>query len=296
VVPPAAAPDEHPPAEEDRDRSLPAHLTLADVLAAVLVLFLTNVAARNLPALLELALLQRLPLDGGARYAVTTILRYVILIAGVSALSTALGIGWRDIQWLVAALTFGLAFGLQEIFANFVSGLIILLERPVRVGDIVTVGTTEGRVTQLRMRATTILDWDRRELLVPNKEFITSSVINWTLSDPITRIVVPVGIAYGSDTAKARRLLLEAARADRMVLDDPEPSAIFKGFGDSTLDFQLRVFIASRDLWPSVVDGLHTRIDDSFRAAGVEIAFPQRDLHIRSAEGLATLAPREPAS
>jgi potassium efflux system protein len=265
------------------------------VLAAVLVLFLTNVAARNLPALLELALLQRLPLDGGARYAVTTILRYVILIAGVSALSTALGIGWRDIQWLVAALTFGLAFGLQEIFANFVSGLIILLERPVRVGDIVTVGTTEGRVTQLRMRATTILDWDRRELLVPNKEFITSSVINWTLSDPITRIVVPVGIAYGSDTAKARRLLLEAARADRMVLDDPEPSAIFKGFGDSTLDFQLRVFIASRDLWPSVVDGLHTRIDDSFRAAGVEIAFPQRDLHIRSAEGLATLAPREPA-
>ncbi|MFT7168351.1 MAG: potassium efflux system protein, partial [Paracoccaceae bacterium] len=138
-------------------------LTLGDVLLALIFLALTNVAVRNLPALLELALLQRLPLDSGARYAITTILRYLILVVGVTAVSGAVGIGWRQVQWLAAALTFGLAFGLQEIFANFVSGLIILIERPVRVGDIVTVGGTEGRVTQLRMRATTILDWDRRE-------------------------------------------------------------------------------------------------------------------------------------
>jgi potassium efflux system protein len=265
---------------------LPTRLTLADALLALLLALLTGVAAKNLPALLELAVLQRLPLDEGSRYAVATIARYLILIAGVSAVSGALGVGWQKVQWLAAALTFGLAFGLQEIFANFVSGLIILIERPIRVGDTVTVGGAEGRVTQLRMRATTILDWDRRELLVPNKEFITGSVINWTLSDPVTRMVIPVGIAYGSDTAKARSLLLKAAASNPLVLDDPSPSAIFRSFGGSSLEFKLRIFFANRDLWPELIDKIHSQIDDAFRKAGIEIAFPQRDLHIRSAEGL----------
>lgn len=262
--------------------AIPASLTLGDLLMALIFGVLTAVAARNLPALLELAILQRLPMDGGARYAVSTITRYVILVIGVSAVSGALGVGWQHIQWLAAALTFGLAFGLQEIFANFVSGLIILVERPIRVGDIVTVAGTEGRVTQLRMRATTILDWDRKESLIPNKEFITGSIVNWTLSDPVTRVVIPVGIAYGSDTELARRLLLEVAHANELVMVEPKPVAIFKSFGDSTLDFQLRVFIESRDVWPEMVDRLHSEIDAAFRKAKVEIAFPQRDIHIRS--------------
>ncbi len=265
---------------------LPSRLTLADVLLALIFAVLTSLAAKNLPALLELAVLQRLPLDGGSRYAVATIVRYLILIIGVTAISGAVGIGWQKVQWLAAALTFGLAFGLQEIFANFVSGLIILLERPVRVGDIVTVGSTEGRVTQLRMRATTILDWDRREYLVPNKEFITGSVINWTLSDPVTRVVIPVGIAYGSDTALARRLLLEVATNNPLVLADPAPTALFRAFGASSLDFELRVFIVNRDLWPEVIDKLHSQIDQAFREAEIEIAFPQLDLHVVSADGL----------
>ncbi len=280
---------------------LPAVLTLADVVLALIFVLLTTIAARNLPGLLELAVLQQLPLDRGARYAVTTIVRYLIVIAGVSAVSGALGIGWEKIQWLAAALTFGLAFGLQEIFANFVSGLIILLERPVRVGDVVTVGGTEGRVTRLQMRATTVQDWDRREFLIPNKEFITGSVINWTLTDPVTRLVVPVGIAYGSDTARARSLLLKVARDNPLVLEDPAPQAIFRSFGASSLDFELRVFLGNRDLWPQVVDRLHSEVDFAFRKAGIEIAFPQRDLHLRSLPpgtqlGGATVeaAPREP--
>nr|MBC8451215.1 mechanosensitive ion channel [Planctomycetota bacterium] len=220
------------PADSEGGDGLPQILTLADLLLALVFLALTSVAARNLPALLELALLQRLPLDSGSRYAVSTIVRYLILIAGVMAISGALGIGWQKVQWLAAALTFGLAFGLQEIFANFVSGIIILIERPIRVGDIVTVGETEGRVTQLRMRATTIQDRSRRELLIPNKEFITGTVINWTLTDPVTRIILPVGIAYGPDTKKARSLLLEAARKSKLVLDVPPPSAILRRFGD----------------------------------------------------------------
>ncbi|MCA9001147.1 MAG: mechanosensitive ion channel, partial [Planctomycetes bacterium] len=277
------------PATTEGTLGLPTRLTLADILLAIGFGLLAAFAAKNLPALLELAVLQRLPLDGGARYAVSTIVRYLILIAGVSAVSSALGIGWHHVQWLAAALTFGIAFGLQEIFANFISGLIILIERPIRVGDIVTVGGTEGRVTQLRMRATTIMDWDQRELLVPNKEFITGSIINWTLSDPITRMVVPVGIAYGSDTRLARKLLLDVAKANPKVLQNPEPSAIFRSFGDSTLDFNLRVFIANRDLWAEITDNLHSQIDATFRKHGIEIAFPQRDLHIRTAEGLRQL-------
>ncbi len=274
-------------------QGLPSKLTLADVLLALLFALVTSIAAKNLPALLELSLLQRLPLDSGSRYAVSTIVRYFILLLGVSAVSGALGIGWQKIQWLAAALTFGLAFGLQEIFANFVSGLIILIERPIRVGDIVTVGGTEGRVTQLRMRATTILDWDRREYLVPNKEFITGSIINWTLSDPVTRLTIPVGIAYGSDTEKARRLMLKTATDHPLVLRDPEASAIFRSFGDSSLNFELRVFLGNRDLWPRVIDQLHSEIDKAFRNANIEIAFPQRDLHIRSAEGLNQIAKGE---
>jgi potassium-dependent mechanosensitive channel len=129
-------------------------------------------------------------------------------------------VGWARLQWLAAAFTFGLAFGLQEIFANFVSGLIILVERPVRVGDVVTVAGIEGRVTRLQMRSTTIQDWERREFLVPNKEFITGSLLNWTLSDPVSRVVIKVGVAYGSDVKLAEKLLLETARDNKHVLTE----------------------------------------------------------------------------
>jgi potassium efflux system protein len=261
-------------------------ITLADLLLALVIFLLTLIATKNAPGVLEISILPRLPLDSGARYALSTLFRYLILFVGFSAGFGAIGIGWDTFRWLAAAAALGLGFGLQEIFANFVSGIIILIERPIRVGDVVSVGETEGRVTRLRMRATTILDWNRRELLVPNKEFITGSVVNWTLSDPITRLIVPVGIAYGSDTKLAHSLLMKVAKECELVLDEPAPSAIFRKFGDSSLEFELRVFLANRDLWPVMVDRLHTQIDDAFRAAGIEIAFPQRDLHIRSAEGL----------
>jgi len=257
-------------------------LTLAEVLIAIILLVVLVVFSRNLPALVELTLLQRLPLDSGIRYAISTLLRYAIVLVGLGAISNTLGVGWEHVQWLVAALTFGLAFGLQEIFANFISGLIILFERPIRVGDVISVGQVEGRVTQLRMRATTILDWNRREMLVPNKEFITQQVVNWSLSDSITRLIIPVGIAYGSDVALARKRLMECAQAEPLVLKDPEPNAIFRGFGESSLDFELRIFIPNRDSWPTAMDSMHSRIDAAFRESHIEIAFPQRDLHVRT--------------
>jgi potassium efflux system protein len=262
-------------------------VSLSNALFGLLVLIMTLLAARNLPGLLEFTVLQKLPFDAGERYAITTISRYTITLVGVLWVLRVAGIEWSSLQWTAAGLSLGIGFGLQEIVANFISGLIILFEQPVRVGDIVTVAGIDGRVTRIRMRATTIADWDRRELVVPNKEFVTGSIVNWTLSDPVTRLVIPVGIAYGSDTALARTILLRVARENSFVQVEPTPSAIFRGFGDSTLNFELRIFIPTRDVWPQVVDDLHTRIDLEFRKSGIEIAFPQRDLHIRSAEPLA---------
>jgi potassium efflux system protein len=257
-------------------------ITLADLGISLIILIFTFLVSRNIPGLLEITILQRLPFTPGARYATTTLVRYTIVIVGIVLAFNAIGVGWSKVQWLAAAITVGLGFGLQEIFANFVSGIIILFERPVRVGDTVTVGEVTGNVSRIRMRATTITDWDRKELIIPNKEFVTGQIINWSLSDSIIRLIIPVGVAYGSDTELAKELLLKVAREHRRVLDDPKPKAWFLGFGDSTLNLELRVFIPHIDYFLSTRDELHSAIDKTFREAGIEIAFPQRDIHIRS--------------
>ncbi len=260
-------------------------ITLADVGLALILLILTTIAAKNIPGLLEILLLRRLSLEPGARYAITTVARYLTVIIGMSATFGAIGIGWSKVQWLAAALTFGLAFGLQEIFANFVSGLIMLFERPVRIGDTVTVGGVDGRVSRIRMRATTITDYDNRELIVPNKEFITGQLINWTLTDSVTRVVIKVGIAYSSSPTKARDILMRIATESPLVLKSPAPNALFRQFADSALLFELRVYIDNRDHWPQLIDQMHHRIHAEFGKAGIEIAFPQLDVHVRSIEG-----------
>ena len=204
------------------------------------------------------------------------------LLVGVVIAFAAIGVTWQKVQWIAAAITVGLGFGLQEIFGNFMSGLIILFERPVRVGDTVTVGETSGTVTRIRIRATTVTDWDRKELVIPNKEFVTNRITNWSLTDPILRISVSVGIAYGSNTIRATELLLECARANPHVLKEPAPRALFMGFGESSLDFALRVFIPNIDYFLSTKSELHEAIDKAFRKEGIEIAFPQRDIHVRT--------------
>jgi potassium efflux system protein len=265
--------------------------TLRHAMTAVLLIVVTYLLGRNLPALLEITVLDRLPVDHGGRHAVSMLVRYIVALTGVVLACRTMSIRWSSVQWLAAAMTVGLGFGLQEIFANLVSGIIILFERPIRVGDIVAVGTVTGTVSQMRMRATTVTDFDRRELIVPNKKFITDDVINWTLSDPINRVVLSVGIAYGSDTALAHSLLRKVAREHPVVLEEPEPSALFRGFGESTLDFDLRVFIPNRNVYPVVLHELNTAIDGAFRDARIEIAFPQRDLNIRAFQQLFPFQP-----
>ena len=257
-------------------RQLPVSITLQDLIVALLIAFITLGAVRNLPGLLEMTLLTRLKMPAGERHAVTTILKYAITILGVVLAFNQLGIGWSKVQWLVAALGLGLAFGLQEIFANFVSGIIILFERPIRVGDVVTVGDISGTVSKIRIRATTITNFDRKDLIVPNKQFVTGQVINWTRSDSVLRIIVSIGITYGSDTEKAAGLLYRIASDCDLVLKDPAPQVFFAGFGDSSLNFELRVFCDGVDGLLPARHSLHMSIERAFREADIEIACPQR--------------------
>jgi potassium efflux system protein len=259
-------------------------VTLGSLAMALFLAALTVIVTRNVPGLLEIIVLRRLPLDRGVRFAITTLFRYTLAVIGTVLAFGKIGIGWSKVQWLVAAMTVGLGFGLQEIFANFVSGLIILFEQPIRVDDVVTISEVTGKVAKIRIRATTIRRWDQRELVVPNKEFITGHLINWTLSDNVLRREFLVGIAYGSDTAKAERILYEVARANPLVLKDPKPMVIFKAFGDSSLEFELRVYISGIDNYVPVWHSINFAIDQEFRKAGIEIAFPQHDLHIRSVD------------
>lgn len=262
----------------------PDAISISDILKALVTLFLTIAVSRNIPGVLEIGVLQRLPLTPGSRYAIRTLTRYALMIIGIMLVFSAVGLSWGKVQWLVAAVSVGLGFGLQEIFANFVSGIIILTERPVGVGDTVTIGDISGVVSRIQMRATTVTDWDRKELIIPNKEFITGQVTNWNLSSAVLRLRLVVGIAYGSDTALAKRLLLQVAAECPAVLESPSPMALFMEFGDSTLNFELRAFIDDIENFSLVRDRLNTAIDQAFRAANIEIAFPQRDLHIRSSD------------
>ncbi len=257
-------------------------ITLANLLLVIPIIILLFVAGRNVPGLLEIAFLQHLPLTGAARYAITTLTRYAIVGTGLVVVSSTLGLKWSSIQWLVAALGVGLGFGLQEIFANFVSGVVLLFEQPIRVGDIITVDGTTGSVLKIRMRATTIVNWDRQELIVPNKDLITGKLLNWTLSDSTNRIVINVGIAYGSEPATACELVYKACSEHPNILRDPPTKVTFEGFGDNSLNIVARAFLGSLEHRLDTIHELHQAIYHAFSQAGIEISFPQRDLHIRS--------------
>ncbi len=259
-----------------------AFVTLWNLVQSVAIVILTLILARNLPGLLEIFVLNRSRLDRGTRYAVVSIVGYVIVAIGFYWAFRKLGMDWSQFQWVAAALGVGIGFGLQEIIANFISGLIILFERPIRVGDYITIGGQSGTINRIQIRATTLSDLDNREIFIPNKELITQKVMNWTLTDTIVRMIIPVGIAYGSDTEKAREIMLKVINSNDRVLEKPKSNVYFLGFGDSSLDFELRIFVRSVDDRFGVSHELHTEINRELAAAGFEIPFPQRDLHIIS--------------
>ncbi len=261
-------------------------VTVADVALVLAITVAAIAAGKNLPALMEIVLLQTTSVTAGSRYAIRTLSSYAIAIVAVLAAFGALGLSWSKVQWLVAALSVGIGFGLQEIVANFISGIIILFERPVRVGDVVTIGDTTGAVTNIQIRATTIRNWDRQELLVPNKDLITKHLLNWTLTDQINRLVIRVGIEYGNDPQLAMDLLARVAEQNPRVLKDPAPNVAFEAFADNSLTLVLRCFVELLEQRMQVTTELHLAIDQIFREHGIGIAFPQRDIHLVAREPL----------
>ncbi|WP_311968669.1 mechanosensitive channel MscK [Pseudomonas baltica] len=260
-------------------------ISLGDMIGAAVIIGITFILAGNLPGLLEVLVLSRLNLAQGSAYATTTLLSYVIAGVGfVSALST-LGVSWDKLQWLVAALSVGLGFGMQEIFANFISGIMILFERPVRIGDTITIGNLSGTVSKIRIRATTITDFDRKDIIVPNKTFITGQLINWSLTDTITRVTLKLGVDYGSDLDLVRSLLLKAAADNPRVLKDPQPHVYFLNFGESTLDHELRMHVRDLGDRNPVLDEINRFINKEFKAQKINISFRQMEIYLKNTQG-----------
>ena len=256
-------------------------ITLKSCLLALVILLLTMVLVRNLAGALELLILQHLDLTPGSGYAITTLAKYITITVGTVVGFNFIGVDWGKAQWLVAALTVGLGFGLQEIFANFVSGLIILFEKPIRIGDTVTINDLTGSVSKIQTRATTIVDWDRKEIIVPNKAFITGQFINWSLSDSITRVILRFGVAFNSDIDLVTRLLLESAEQSSLTLDNPAPEVFFMEFGSHALQFEVRCYVAEMGHRLTMSHELNTTISQRFNEHNIHIALPQLDLHVK---------------
>ena len=257
-------------------------ITLFNLLVALVIIAITYVLVRNISGILEVLVFSRVKLSQGTPYTITTLLTYVIVAIGGAWAFATLGMSWSKLQWLFAALSVGLGFGMQEIFANFVSGIILLFERPIRVGDTVTINDITGTVAKIRIRAITIIDPDRKEVIVPNKSFVTGQVTNWALSNTVTRLIVNIGVAYGSDLALVKRLLLQAANEQPGILKDPEPHALFLSFGASTLDHELRVYVGQLSERTNVTDALNRRINELFAENNIDIAFNQLDVFIKN--------------
>ena len=257
-------------------------ISLFNLLVALVIIGITYILVRNLPGILEVLIFSRVKLSQGTPYTINTLLTYTLVAIGGAWAFATLGMSWSKLQWLFAALSVGLGFGMQEIFANFVSGIILLFERPIRVGDTVTINDVTGTVAKIRIRAITIIDPDRKEVIVPNKSFVTGQVTNWALSNTITRVVISIGVAYGSDLELVRRLLLQAAAEQANIMKDPEPRALFLSFGASTLDHELRVYVSQVSERTNTIDALNRRINELFAENNIEIAFNQLDVFIKN--------------
>lgn len=227
--------------------------------------------------------LVRTKLDVGARQAFGSISRYVLILVGMLVALQTVGIDLTVLNVIAGAVGIGVGFGLQNIANNFISGLIILFERPIKIGDRIEVGSVDGDVIEIGARSTTVLTNDKISIIVPNSKFITDNVTNWSHTDPRVRFHMKVGVAYGSDARQVEKLLLEVARANPNVIADPPPKVWFRGFGDSSLDFELLAWntnlVHSKGQF---ISDMNFAIYDKFKEHGIEIPFPQRDLHIRS--------------
>ena len=255
-------------------------LALLEFVVLIAIVFVVATAAREL---LLSRVLRRTGMSDRLQKVIARFAGYIVVFIGLTVSFQIVGINLGSLAFLAGALGLGLGFGLQNIISNFVSGIIILIERPIQVGDRIDVGGLEGDVVEIKARSTTIITNDNIAIIVPNSEFISSRIINWSHGDPKVRFRIPVGVAYGSDPRHVEKVLLEVAAEVPDVLKQPQPVVRFMSFGDSALNFELRVWNEMRvHAKGNLVSDINFRVYDKFQQHGIEIPYPQRDVHIRT--------------
>jgi len=254
------------------------------VAMVALVLYLTSLLSWMLQALADAHYLSPRKIDFGVKAALKRLLHYILFTIGFFVAVSMAGLDLQKFTLIAGALSVGIGFGLQNIVNNFVSGLILLFERPVKVGDTINIDDQWGTITRIGMRSTVFETLDRSEIIVPNSDLISQKVTNWTFTNNVSRIVLTVGVAYGSPLDKVLNILMRVGTEHPDILNDPEPSAIFTGFGESSIDFELRVWISDIGKRLKIKSELGQAIDRLFREEEITIPFPQRDLHLRSIE------------
>lgn len=267
---------------------------VGSLVVAGVTVYLGYVLSWALRTLLDIHVFERRRVEAGVRASIKAILHYSVVVIAVFAALAALGVSLQSFALIVGALGVGIGFGLQNIVNNFVSGLILLFERPVRVGDTVVIAGEWGVVRKIGLRSTIVRSFDHSEMIVPNSDLVSEKVTNWTLSDRSARVIVEVGVAYGSDVARVIEVLTRVGDAHPATLAEPRLVVLFVGFGESSLDFELRIWIANGDDRLSVRSELLAGIEAALTAEGVVIPFPQRDLHLRSIDGEAATALSRP--
>ena len=258
-------------------------ITIWDITYFLILIFLLLYLTSKLRKWIVYKLLSKSKIDLGVRIAVGTIARYLILVIGFIIILQTVGIDLSALTILAGALGVGIGFGLQNVTNNFVSGIIILFERPIKVGDRIEMGDVSGDVVRISMRSTEIITNDNISIIVPNSDFISSKVINWSHTDRNIRFNFPVGVSYKEDPEKVKKLLLEVANSNDAILKEPKPDVLFADFGDSSIDFKLRVWTREYINRPNVLKSqLYYEIFKKFRENNIEIPFPQRDVLIKN--------------
>lgn len=265
-------------------------VTLGGLGGAIVVFLTALVMSRIVQNIFSARLAEKFKLSPGISYAILRFIHYGIVILGVVLASQIVGLNLGSLAVIFGFLSVGIGFGLQNVTSNFIAGLILLLERPISVGDFVNVEGQIGKVLHINMRSTIIMTLDNITIIVPNSKFIENHVVNWSIEDPKVRIHCPVGVAYGSDIAKVKQALSEVADSHPDVLKHPEPEVRFLSFGNSSLDFDLLVWTDNPQKQFLLQSQINYKIDEAFRRADIRIPFPQRDLHIQPSQALEQFA------
>jgi small-conductance mechanosensitive channel len=243
---------------------------------------LSYVVSWLIQAFLDVEVMTPRNMEHGVKFAIKTLVHYSLIFLGFLVAISVAGIDMSKFAVLAGALGVGIGFGLQNIVNNFISGLILLFERPVKIGDMIAIDNQLGRITRIGLRSTVVETYDRAEVIVPNAELISERVTNWTFTSNMARITLPVGVAYGTPLERVLSALQVVAREHAEVLRDPEPVALFIEFGDSSINFELRAWIGDVNERLRIRSELGLAIDEAFRKNGITIPFPQRDLHLQS--------------